>query len=62
MPRAKITSKGQLTLPKEVREKLGVGPGDELDFVEEDGQFLVRKRIRQSPFDKYLGYLKDRRG
>ncbi|MCH8107833.1 MAG: AbrB/MazE/SpoVT family DNA-binding domain-containing protein, partial [Chloroflexi bacterium] len=30
MATAKITSKGQITLPKEVRRRLGVGPGDQV--------------------------------
>jgi AbrB family looped-hinge helix DNA binding protein len=34
MPQATLTSKGQITLPKEVRESLGVGTGDRVDFVE----------------------------
>ena len=59
---AKITSKGQLTLPKFVRERLGVGPGDELEFVEESGQFLVRKLVRSSPFHAYRGFLKHLEG
>ena len=32
MPRATVTSKGQITLPKEVRAQLGVGAGDLVDF------------------------------
>jgi len=32
MPVAKITSKGQLTVPRQIRERLGVGPGDSLEF------------------------------
>ena len=32
MPRATITSKGQITLPKEVRTRLGVDAGDQVDF------------------------------
>lgn len=62
MPRAKITSKGQITLPKEVRERLGLETGDELEFVEEGGRFLIHKRVPRSPFDKYLGYLREKRG
>ena len=35
---AKITAKSQLTLPRAVREALGVGPGDSIIFhVDEDG-------------------------
>lgn len=42
MTAATLTSKGQLTLPKDVREALGVGPGDRVDFVRmEDGNFAV---------------------
>ena len=35
-PTAIMTSKGQVTIPKEVRDALGVGTGDRLDFVEEE--------------------------
>ena len=59
---AKLTSKGQLTLPREIREKLGVRPGDVLEFVEEDGEFYIRRRIVESPFDRYVGYLRDKTG
>ncbi len=42
MTAATLTSKGQLTLPKDVRNALGVGPGDRVDFVQmEDGNFAV---------------------
>jgi AbrB family looped-hinge helix DNA binding protein len=42
MAAAMLTAKGQLTLPKEVRAALGVGPGDRVDFVRmADGNFAV---------------------
>jgi AbrB family looped-hinge helix DNA binding protein len=42
MATATLTSKGQLTLPKEVRLAMGVGPGDRVDFVlMDDGNFAV---------------------
>jgi antitoxin PrlF len=42
MTAATLTSKCQLTLPKDVRTALGVGPGDRVDFVRmEDGNFAV---------------------
>jgi AbrB family looped-hinge helix DNA binding protein len=42
MPSAKLTSKGQITVPKEVREALGVHTGDRLAFrIRDDGTVLV---------------------
>ncbi|MBN1423691.1 AbrB/MazE/SpoVT family DNA-binding domain-containing protein [Candidatus Fermentibacteria bacterium] len=42
MPTSTITSKGQTTIPKEVRDFLGVHPGDQVDFVIQDGGVLVK--------------------
>ena len=39
----RITSKGQVTIPKHIREKLGVQPGDEIGFREE-GQAVILER------------------
>ena len=33
MPTATVTSKGQVTIPKKVREVLRIGPGDRIEFV-----------------------------
>lgn len=39
---ATLTSKGQTTIPKDVREFLGVKPGDRLEFIpQEDGKVLL---------------------
>ena len=38
---AKITSKGQLTIPKEIREALGVKQGDQILFFVEDGKAVI---------------------
>ena len=43
MPTATLTSKGQVTLPKQVRETLKVKPGDQIDFVlDAEGEVRVR--------------------
>ncbi len=57
-----VTSKGQVTIPKAIRARLGLQPGDELEFVEDRNGLRVRKRVRESPFDAWLGYLKDMAG
>jgi AbrB family looped-hinge helix DNA binding protein len=50
MPTAsKVTSKGQVTIPKEVRERLRLGAGDVLVYeFQENGLLVVRK---MEPFD-----------
>lgn len=39
----KITSKGQVTIPKEIRDEFGLLPGTEVEFVEEKGEITLRK-------------------
>ena len=49
MSTATVTSKGQITLPRVVRQALGLGVGDKVDFVEVEGGFKIvplRKDIR----------------
>lgn len=62
MPTAKVTSKGQVTLPLVVRRRMGIERGDEIEFREENGRFILAKRLRHSPFDAYVGFLKDKPG
>jgi antitoxin PrlF len=54
---AKMTTKAQITVPKALRECLGLVPGDEIEFVEEDGQWVVRRHEVASRFQKYRGCL-----
>ena len=47
MPSALITAKGQTTIPKAIRERLGVEPGDRIDFVvQADGTVKVEPAIQ----------------
>lgn len=57
MPKAKVTSKGQITIPKEIRAKLGLEPGEAVEFVEEKGEYRIRRHVGPSPFAQYRGYL-----
>ncbi|MDR3361818.1 MAG: AbrB/MazE/SpoVT family DNA-binding domain-containing protein [Desulfovibrio sp.] len=46
MELAKITTRGQLTLPVEIRRKLKVGEGDKVVFFEENGRIMVENAAR----------------
>ena len=59
---ARVTSKGQVTIPKKVRERLGVHPGEDVGFEEKNGLVYIQKTVKQSPFDKWVGRLKQLEG
>lgn len=44
--RTRITEKGQTTIPKDLREKYDLEPGDEVMWVETDEGLVVKKRSR----------------
>lgn len=52
---ARITSKGQITVPHEIRRALGVRPGDKLLFEKDGGGVRVRPVRTKSPFERYRG-------
>lgn len=52
---AKITSKGQITVPISIRRALGVGPGDTLSFEQDKNGVRVRPVRTTSPFARYRG-------
>lgn len=52
---AKVTSKGQVTIPTEARKLLGIKTGDKLSFEQsQDGEMFVRK-AEEFPFDRFRG-------
>jgi len=58
MPR--VTTKGQVTIPEEIREALGIGLGDEIAFEEAENGYRIRKEAPTTvegtdPFEKYRG-------
>ena len=54
---ATITSKGQITIPRDIRDRLGLHQGDELEFlVQEDGTTVIRRaQPIENPFLKWVG-------
>jgi AbrB family looped-hinge helix DNA binding protein len=39
----RVTTKGQVTIPKNVREELGITPETDIEFVEDNGRFYIVK-------------------
>ena len=45
---SRVTAQGQISVPAEVRKKLGIGPGSVLEWHEQDGAVVVRRAGRFS--------------
>ncbi len=45
----RVTTKGQVTIPQHIREKMGITPYTEVDFIEEEGQIILVKREQGTP-------------
>jgi antitoxin PrlF len=53
-----ISSKGQVTIPLEIRSRLGVGAGDRIEFAVEGDVTVIRpSRDNPDPFEKQMGIL-----
>jgi len=57
----KLSSKGQVTIPKSVREALGIEPGDELEFEVEGDHFIGRKKRPERVWAHLIGIFEDGR-
>lgn len=57
-----ISTKGQITVPKQLRDKLGLRPGTTVEFELAEGGVLMRKGHKgQRPVDRVRGVLERRR-
>lgn len=52
-----VSEKGQVTIPKSLRDSLAIRPGTELDFVEENGALVARRVAHSDPLGDLLGVL-----
>jgi antitoxin PrlF len=51
-----MSSKGQLTVPQEIRKRLGLQTGDRVEFVVEEDRTVIRPaRPEDNPFKKLIG-------
>lgn len=54
-----VSEKGQVTIPKELRDRLGIRPGQVLDFEAERGRLVARKVTAEDPVDVVYGILEE---
>lgn len=55
-----VTVKGQVTIPAELRTKLGIQPGDRVGFVEQDGCILLQRQEHR--IESVFGLIKPAKG
>jgi AbrB family looped-hinge helix DNA binding protein len=52
-----VSERGQVTIPKALRERLGIGHGQVLDFQAEGGRLVATKSADRDPVDSVYGIL-----
>lgn len=57
---SRLTEKGQVTIPKPLRESLGLEAGHELEFEEREGTLVVRRRAQADPLRSLVGLVRER--
>jgi AbrB family looped-hinge helix DNA binding protein len=55
--KATVAERGQVTIPKALRERLGIRPGTVLEFHDEDGRLVADKAEPADPLDAVFGAL-----
>lgn len=52
---AVVSEKGQVTIPKGIRDVLGINPGTVLEFEDQNGCLVARRVIHADPMDELVG-------
>lgn len=52
-----VSERGQVTIPKPLRDRLGIGPGQVLDFEVDGGRLVATKPAHRDPVDAVYGIL-----
>lgn len=52
-----VSEKGQITIPKRLRDRLGLRPGTVLEFEEANGRLVGRKLVAANHLDELVGIL-----
>ena len=53
--RAVVSENGRVTIPKAVRDRLGLAPGTEIEFEAVAGQLVGRKAVKEDVFARWRG-------
>jgi antitoxin PrlF len=61
LARSRLTAQGQISVPAEVRRRLGVGPGSILEWDQEGGKIVVRRSARFTSEDVHRAVFPERR-
>jgi antitoxin PrlF len=56
--KSKVAERGQVTIPKAIRDRLGVVPGTTLEFTEDHGRLVTVKTTPADPVAKVYGCLR----
>lgn len=56
-----VSEKGQITIPKKLRDSLGLRPGTRLQFEERNGELVARRMRSDDPIDRAYGLLRGKR-
>ncbi len=54
----KLGERGQVTIPKEIRDKFGLGPQSEVEFQIVDGKILLKKVSNRLDIGRWVGHCK----
>lgn len=55
--KSRVSERGQVTIPKTLRERLGIGAGQVLEFEAEGGRLVATKSSERDPVDSVYGVL-----
>jgi len=61
MMTAIVAERGQVTIPKAIRNRMGIRPSTVLEFSVKDGTLIAVKAVREDPVASVLGCLKTNR-